>query len=61
MKVYRVRGYPDNQYFVHGKYWKDMVDWMMRNQVGYIHMTSNQHGFGFIIKTNFDWFSLRWL
>jgi len=62
MKVYQVAGYPRNHYFV-----KDFIDfmklviWMEKNNVGYLHESSSQHGYGFSIKKNFDWFSLRWL
>lgn len=61
MKVYGLRDYPSNFYFVHSKYWGDVSSWMRKNNVDYTPMYSGPYGEGFVINTNFEWFSLRWL
>lgn len=62
MKVYQVAGYPPNYYFVKNfREFLELMDWMIENDVDYIHRSSSQHGYGFSIKKNFSWFALRWL
>ena len=39
----------------------DIMSWMMKNDVGYLHESSGIHGYGFSIKSNIEWFLLRWL
>ena len=62
MKVYQVPGYPKNHYFV--KDFQELLiimSWMSKNDVGYLHESSTIHGYGFSVRKNFEWFSLRWL
>jgi len=62
MKVYQVVGYPKNHYFVDSfQELLDIMAWMNSNNVDYLHESSSQHGYGFSIRKNFEWFSLRWL
>jgi len=62
MKVYQVRGYPDNHYFV--KTFDELIQmwsWMQKNNVDALHESSTIHGYGFSVHKNFEWFSLTWL
>lgn len=62
MKVYQVPGYPRNHYFV--KTFDELLQilsWMDKNNVDGLHESSSQHGYGFSIRKNFEWFSLAWL
>jgi len=62
MKVYQVRGYPSNHYFV--KDFQELLNimgWMKKNNIDYLHESSSQHGYGFSVRKNFEWFSLKWL
>jgi len=62
MKVYQVTGYPKNHYFV--KDFQELLTimgWMGKNDVDYLHESSSQHGYGFSVRKNFEWFSLKWL
>jgi hypothetical protein len=62
VKVYQVAGYPNNHYFV--KTFSELLEimsWMNKNNVDHLHESSSLHGYGFSIKKNFEWFSLRWL
>ena len=62
MRVYQVAGYPHNHYFVKDTPdWRELTVWMRKNNVDYQHESSSIHGYGFSIRKNFDWFSLRWL
>lgn len=62
MKIYKVAGYPNNHYFVRTPdEWGALTAWMNKNKVGYLHESSSIHGYGFSIRKNFEWFSLRWL
>lgn len=62
MKVYQVTGYPKNHYFVRdSRDFLKMMIWMNDNDVVYLHESSSIHGYGFSIKKNFEWFSLKWL
>jgi hypothetical protein len=61
MKVYQVAGYPTNYYFVNTfSEFLDIMSWMIQNDVGYLHETSSSHGYGFSIKSNIEWFLLKW-
>lgn len=62
MKVYQVTGYPKTHYFV--KDFQELLtimSWMKKNNVDYLHESSSQHGYGFSVRKNFEWFSLKWL
>ncbi len=62
MKVYQVRGYPSNHYFV--KTFDELLQlmsWTNENDVDCLHESSSMHGYGFSIRKNFEWFSLKWL
>jgi hypothetical protein len=62
MKVYQVKGYPHNHYFV--KTFSELLEimvWMKKNKVGHLHESSGIHGYGFSVRNNIEWFLLRWL
>jgi hypothetical protein len=62
MKVYQVRGYPRNHYFV--KTFSELFEimsWMKKNDVKGLHESSSIHGYGFSVSKNLEWFLLRWL
>ena len=63
MKVYQVAGYPRTHYFV--KTFDELLQimsWMSKNNVGYLHESSTMHGYGFSVREkNFEWFALKWL
>ena len=62
MKVYQVTGYPNNHYFVRDfQEFLNIMGWMKKNNVDYLHESSSQHGYGFSVRKNFEWFSLAWL
>lgn len=62
MKVYQVRGYPAGHYFVKNfQEFLEIMSWMQKNNVDYLHESSSMHGYGFSIRKNFEWFSLKWL
>lgn len=62
MRVYQVAGYPRDYYFVKTfQEFLDIMSWMTKNDVKYLHESSSMHGYGFSIRKNFEWFSLRWL
>ena len=62
MRVFQVAGYPRTHYFVGNSHdWHEITHWMSKNDVGYLHESSTIHGYGFSIRKNFEWFSLRWL
>ena len=62
MKVYQVTGYPKNHYFVKDfQEFMIIMGWMKKNNVDYLHESSSQHGYGFSVRKNFEWFSLKWL
>lgn len=61
MKVYQVRGYPSSHYFVKDfQEFLNILGWMKQNDVDYLHESSSQHGYGFSIRKNLEWFQLRW-
>lgn len=61
MKVYQVRGYPNNQYFVKDfQEFLNIMSWMSKNNVDYLHESSSQHGYGFSVRKNIEWFLLKW-
>lgn len=60
--VYQVAGYPSNHYFVKTfQEFLDIMSWMRKNDVDYLHESSSMHGYGFSVRKNFDWFALKWL
>ena len=60
--VYQVAGYPGDHYFVKTfQEFLDIMSWMRKNDVDYLHESSTMHGYGFSIRKNFDWFALKWL
>ncbi len=61
MKVYQVVGYPKSHYFVRDfQEFLNIMNWMKKNDVDYLHESSSQHGYGFSIRKNLEWFLLRW-
>lgn len=62
MRVFQVAGYPRTHYFVKTfQEFLEIMSWMSKNNVGYLHESSTIHGYGFSIRKNFDWFALKWL
>jgi hypothetical protein len=61
MKVFQLRGYPENHYFVDHDDWNTILQWMWQHNVDYLQQSSSPHGIGFSIRSNFEWFSLKWL
>jgi hypothetical protein len=63
MKVYQVRGYPDNHYFVKTfQEFLDIISWMTKNDIKYLHEYSGPHGYGFSVREkNIAWIALKWL
>jgi hypothetical protein len=62
MKVYQIAGYPKDHYFVKTTpEWQELTQWMRKNEVDYLHQSSSPHGYGFSVRKNFEWFSLKWL
>ena len=61
MKVYQVVGYPTHHYFVRDfQEFLNIMSWMKQNDVDYLHESSSQHGYGFSVRKNIEWFRLRW-
>ena len=61
MKVYQLAGYPRNHYFV--KTFSQFIvvySWMRQHDVEYLHESSGNHGIGFSVTKNLEWFLLRW-
>ena len=61
MKVYQIRGYSNHYFVATFQEFLDIMSWMTKNDVGYLHEYSGLHGYGFSIKNNLDWFALKWL
>ena len=49
---YRVRMFQD---------WLDIYDWMNKNDVEHFLLSSGGNGYEFQVKTNHEWFALKWL
>jgi hypothetical protein len=49
--VYRVRSFQD---------WLDLIGWMKENHVEHFLLSSGYGGYVFQVKTNAEWFALRW-
>jgi hypothetical protein len=61
MKIYQVPGYPKSHYFVKTfSELLEMMDWANKNDVGLLHESSSNHGYGFSVRENAEWFLLRW-
>lgn len=39
----------------------EIVIWMEQNSVDYWHVSSGPEGQGFQVKSNVEWFNLKWL
>lgn len=62
MKVYQVAGYPKNHYFVKDfQEFLNIMVWMNKNDVSFLHESSSIHGYGFSVRKNIEWFRLKWL
>lgn len=62
VKVFQLAGYPKDHYFVKTTpEWQELTQWMRKNDVDYLHQSSSLHGYGFSVRKNFEWFSLKWL
>ena len=61
MKVYQVRGYPSNHYFVKTlSELLEIMSWANKNDVQLLHECTGFSGYGFSIRKNIEWFLLRW-
>jgi hypothetical protein len=49
--VYRVRSFQD---------WLDLIGWMKENHVEHFLLSSGYGGYVFQVKSNAEWFALRW-
>jgi hypothetical protein len=61
MKVYQVIGYPKSHYFVKQEEWHEMICWLYQNKIDFLQESCSQHGIGFSLRKNVEWFLLRWL
>ena len=62
MRIFQVAGYPRTHYFVKTfQEFLEIMSWMMKNDVKYLHESSSMHGYGFSVQRNFEWFALKWL
>lgn len=62
MRIFQVAGYPRGHYFVKTfQEFLEIMSWMTKNNVKYLHESSTIHGYGFSISKNFEWFALKWL
>ena len=39
----------------------EIVSWMYENNVDHWHVSSGPEGYGFQVKSNVEWFNLKWL
>lgn len=64
MKVYKTtysgwNNYPT--YIVSGfQDWLDIIGWMRENKVEHFLLSSGIHGYTFQVKSNAEWFALKW-
>jgi len=49
--VYTVSGFQD---------WLDIIGWMRENSVEHFLLSSGSQGYTFQVKSNQEWFALRW-
>ena len=49
--VYTVSGFQD---------WLDLVGWMRENKVEHFLLSSGFQGYTFQVKSNAEWFALKW-
>lgn len=62
MTLIRRNGYGPDCYTVRYLWEFDQIrNWMYRNDVDYLHVSSGPEGYGFQVKSNIDWFNLKWL
>lgn len=54
-------GYGPNCYLVQHQHWNEILHWLYQNDVDYWQVSSSHMGIGFQIKSNIDWFNLKWL
>lgn len=65
MKVesYRYPGWPDHPSYIVGTYkeYIEITDWMYKNKIDQFLLSSSSTGYIFQVRTNHEWFLLRWL
>lgn len=55
-------GYGPNCYIVrHFEELEQIRRWCYENNVDHWHVSSGPEGFGFQVKSNVEWFNLKWL
>lgn len=64
MKVFKVRGFPADFWFVSSaSEFSEIRKWLYKNNISYMHMTSGSHGYGFKITggdNDITLFTLTW-
>jgi hypothetical protein len=65
MKIYQLRGYPRNNYFVKDfSEFLEIMNWMKENKVKHLHESSSIHGYEFSVIPSgpgYSLFVLKWL
>lgn len=62
IRIFQVAGYPRTHYFVKTfQEFLELMSWMSKNDVDYLHESSTIHGYGFSIRKNYEWFALKCL
>lgn len=62
IRIFQVAGYPRSHYFVKTfQEFLELMSWMSKNDVDYLHESSTIHGYGFSIRKNYEWFALKCL
>jgi hypothetical protein len=54
-------GYGPNCYIIDHESWHEMIRWLRQHEVEYWQVSSSHVGIGFQIKSNIEWFNLKWL
>lgn len=62
MKFRQVHGWGQNCYMV-GDFRKfdEICLWMRQHEIEYLHLSSGPEGYAFQVKSNIEWFNLKWL
>lgn len=62
MKLTLKHGYGPNCYVAKEREeFNEICVWMNQNNVDYWHVSSGPEGYGFQVKSQIDWFNLKWL
>lgn len=61
MKLTEKFGYGPNCYVIDFGRWGEMRQWLCENGVGWWQVSSGPEGIGFQIKSQIEWFNLKWI